>query len=44
MAKIAEIIDLVISQRENPGTLEKAREMVKELTGRFPIYAEEWKL
>ena len=44
MAKIAEIIDLVISQRENPGTLEKAREMVKELTGRFPIYAEDWKL
>ena len=44
MARIAEIIDLVISQRENPATLEKARAMVKELTGRFPIYAEEWKL
>lgn len=44
MARIAEIIDLVISEREKPETLEKARAMVKELTGRFPIYADEWKL
>jgi glycine hydroxymethyltransferase len=42
MLQIAEIIDLVISQREDEASLAKAKSMVKELTARFPIFAQEW--
>lgn len=39
MRKIAEIIDTAISQRDNPAGLDKARDMVRELCGKFPLYA-----
>jgi len=41
MLKIAEIIDLVITYRDDPAKVEKARGMVKELTGSFPLFANE---
>jgi len=44
MKKIAEIIDLVITRRDDAQAQEQAKAMVKELTGRFPIFAEEWKV
>ncbi len=44
MKLIAEIIDLVISKRDDAAAQAKARTMVKEMTGRFPIYAKEWEL
>lgn len=39
MEKIAEIIDLVVTQRADEGAQEKAREMVRALTGAFPLVA-----
>lgn len=39
MEKIAEIIDLVVTQRADEGAQEKAREMVRVLTGAFPLVA-----
>lgn len=44
MKIIAEIIDLVISKRDDDAAQAKARTMVKELTGRFPVFAKEWEL
>lgn len=44
MATIAEIIDLVLSNPEDSGILSKARIMVNDLTGGFPIFAEQWRL
>jgi glycine hydroxymethyltransferase len=44
MKIIAEIIDLVISKRDDAAAQAKARTMVKELTGRFPVFAKEWEL
>ncbi len=44
MATIAEIIDLVLSNPEDSGVLSKARIMVSDLTGGFPIFAEQWRL
>jgi glycine hydroxymethyltransferase len=39
MEKIAEIIDLVITHRADSGAQAKAKEMVKTLTGAFPLVA-----
>lgn len=39
MEKIAEIIDLVITHREDAGAQAKAKEMVQALTGAFPLVA-----
>ncbi|MDX9871698.1 MAG: serine hydroxymethyltransferase [Clostridia bacterium] len=39
MKIIAEIIDLVISHREDAAKVEQAQKMVRELTGRFPLFA-----
>lgn len=40
MEKIAEIIDLVISNRDNEAQLANAKTMVAELCGKFPLYSE----
>lgn len=39
MKRIAEIIDLVITHRENTEMMDKAKVMIKELTGGFPLFA-----
>jgi glycine hydroxymethyltransferase len=39
MVKIAEIMDIVITNREDEAQLDKARAMVKELCQKFPLYA-----
>ncbi len=39
MRKIGEIIDLVITYRDSAEKVEKARQMVKELAGSFPLVA-----
>ncbi|MCR4440667.1 MAG: serine hydroxymethyltransferase [Peptococcaceae bacterium] len=39
MQKIAEIIDLIITGRNDPASKEKARKMVKELVSSFPLFA-----
>lgn len=44
MAVIAEIIDLVLSNPEDSGVLNKAKMMVTDLTKDFPIFAEQWRL
>jgi len=44
MTAIAEIIDLVLSNPEDSGILNKARIMVTDLTSGFPIFAEQWRL
>ncbi len=44
MAVIAEIIDLVLSNPEDSGILNKAKVMVADLTKGFPIFAEQWRL
>lgn len=41
MEKIAEIIDLVISYRQDDSKLAQAQKMVKELTGAFPLLAQD---
>lgn len=38
MVKIAEIIDICLSHKDNPTKQKEAQEMVKELTGRFPLF------
>jgi len=44
MKIIAEIIDLVITKRDDAAAQAQAKTMVKALTGRFPIFAKEWEL
>lgn len=44
MKVIAEIIDLVITKRDDAAAQAQAKAMVKALTGRFPIFAKEWEL
>lgn len=44
MKVIAEIIDLVITHREDAAAQTKARAMVQDLTKNFPLYAKEWEL
>ena len=44
MAVIAEIIDLVLSNPDDAGAMGKAKGMVKELTGSFPTFADQWKM
>jgi glycine hydroxymethyltransferase len=43
METIAEIIDLVLSNPTSGQAKDKAKAMVKELTGSFPIFADEWR-
>jgi glycine hydroxymethyltransferase len=44
MIRIAEVIDLVLSNPEDKQAMEKAGAMVRDLTGSFPIFAEEWRI
>ena len=44
METIAEIMDFVLTNHEDAQAMKKAKAMVAELTGRFPIFAEEWRL
>lgn len=39
MKIIAEIIDLVITHRDDAAKVDQAKEMVRNLTGRFPLFA-----
>jgi len=39
MHKIAEIIDLVITGRNDPASVSKARKMVREIASAFPLFA-----
>ena len=44
MAQIADIVDLVLSNPEDKVVMDKAKVMVRELTDRFPVFAEEWRV
>ena len=44
MARIADIVDLVLSNPEDQQAMLKAKVMVRELTDSFPLFAEEWRV
>ncbi len=44
MEIIAEIIDIALSNPNDEASLSKARSMAAELTGKFPTFAQEWRV
>ena len=44
MVRIADIVDMVLSNPEDQPTMAKAKTLVRELTDSFPLFAEEWRV
>ena len=44
MVRIADIMNMVLSEPENAQAMEKAKALVRDLTGSFPIFAKQWEL